>query len=114
MRWFFRALEAIAALAFIVVAASLAYLAYPGKPAPSRYLSFDGFVILPSHGLLNVLDYLTLSGRTLFVTGTSSGSVFAIALDQDGSPLKQPVLERTGEPRVHGVAVVAMRALQRS
>jgi hypothetical protein len=32
-------------------------------------MAFDGFIKLPQDGLFNVLDYLTLNGNTLFVSG---------------------------------------------
>ena len=56
----------------------LAYLVYPGVPTRSRFMAFDGFIELPRGGLLNVLDYLTLNGKTLFVTSESSGALFKV------------------------------------
>src|SRR5690242_15759223 len=79
--------------------ALIAFLVYPGRPAQSDALRFDGFVLLPRHGFFSVLDYLTLDGRTLYVSGTSSGSVFSLPLDDKGTP--GPLREWRGEPRVH-------------
>ena len=90
-----------------LLAAGLGYLAYPGEPSSSRVVHFDGYILLPKHGILNVVDYLTLSDQTLFVTGASSGSVFKIALNPNGKMSESNVSEWTGGGRVHGVALVA-------
>src|SRR5260370_31663571 len=58
----------------------VAYLAYPGTPSESKFMAFGGYIELPKGGMLNVLDYITLNGRSLFVTSESSGSVFKIDL----------------------------------
>lgn len=92
-------------------AVGLGYLAYPGEPSSSRVVHFDGYILLPKHGLLNVLDYLTLSDQTLFVTGASSGSVFKIALDPRRPVSESIVLEWQGGGRVHGVALIPSRNL---
>src|SRR5215469_1577286 len=110
-KWVLRVLAGVVAIVAIVALVGLAWLINPGRPGASAYLRFDGYIALPAHGLLNVLDYLSLDGRSLFVTGPSSGSVFRIALPPDGGPKGAQVLERAGEPRVHGVAVAASHAL---
>ncbi len=101
-----RVLFAVGLALATLLAIALGYLAYPGEPSSSRYARFDGYILLPRHGALNVLDYLTLVDRTLFVTGASSGSVFKIALDPSRPLSNSKVSEWRGEPRVHGVALV--------
>src|SRR5260221_5543836 len=78
------------------------YLAYPGTPGKSSFMTFDGYVELPKHGLLNILDYLTLDGKTLFVTSESTGSLFKIDLNPD-RPSISPVTEMPGAGRAHGI-----------
>ena len=85
--------------------AALAYLSYPGMPSRSRFMTFDGYIALPRDGVLNVLDYLTLNGNTLFVTSESSGSLFKIALDPSNLPAST-VAEMSGTGAAHGVALV--------
>ena len=82
-----------------------AYLAYPGTPSKSKFMTFDGFVELPRTGLLNVLDYLTLSGSTLFVTSESSGVLFKVDLDFN-HPATSSVSEMPGTGAAHGVALL--------
>ncbi len=103
-----RVVGAIAAVFVILVVVGTVWLAAPGQPGPSRTLKFDGFILLPGHGLLNVMDYVTLADRTLFVTAPSSGSVYKIALDRGRF---DRVTELRGEPRAHGVALVPSRDL---
>jgi DNA-binding beta-propeller fold protein YncE len=95
----------------LLIAGGLEFLAYPAEPSASRVVHFDGYILLPKHGLLNVLDYLTLSNQTLFVTGASSGSVFRISLDPRRPASESSVLEWQGAGRVHGVALVPSRNL---
>jgi DNA-binding beta-propeller fold protein YncE len=91
-------------LAFVAL---IVFLTYTEQPSGSERIRFDGFIRLPKHGIINVLDYLTLDGDELFVTGASSGSVFKIALKPDiGNSV---VSEMRGEPRVHGVAIVSQK-----
>jgi DNA-binding beta-propeller fold protein YncE len=97
---------AIVTLVALVVVVGTVYLASPGQPGTSRALKFEGYVFLPRRGNLNVMDYLTLSGSTLFVTGTSSGSVFRITFSDDGRPRNAQLAVLAGEPRPHGVALV--------
>src|ERR1700756_113235 len=61
--------------------AVFAYLVYPGTPGTSKFMTFEGYIELPRGGQLNVLDYLTLAGSTLFVTSESSGALFKVDLD---------------------------------
>ena len=99
------------ALLVIILAVGVVYLAAPGQPGESSVLKFNGYIFLPRHGVLNVMDYLTLSGNTLFVPGTSSGSVFRVTLGDDGRPGSAQVVSWLGEPRPHGVAVIPGRDL---
>jgi hypothetical protein len=83
-RFFRRVLQMTAVFAAAITGCALgglAYLAYPGTPGKSNFMTFDGYIELPKDGPINVLDYLTLSGNTLFVTSESSGALFKIELD---------------------------------
>jgi DNA-binding beta-propeller fold protein YncE len=88
-----------------LLGAALAYLSYPGTPDRSRFMAFDGYIGLPRDRLLNVLDYLTLNGNTLFVTSESSGALFKIALDSSNPPASI-VEELPGTGAAHGVALL--------
>jgi DNA-binding beta-propeller fold protein YncE len=83
----------------------LAYLIYPGTPSRSKFMAFDGFIEFPRGGLLNVLDYLTLNGSTLFVTSESSGALFKIDLDLN-QPSVSSVSEMPGAGAAHGIALL--------
>src|SRR5947208_7298613 len=102
-----RVLGALALILVTVIVVGVAYLAAPREPGRSRYLKFEGYILLPGHGLMNVMDYMTIEGRSLFVTSPSSGSIYKIALGGGGNP----VTELRGEPRPHGVALVPKRNL---
>jgi DNA-binding beta-propeller fold protein YncE len=106
-----RVLAVVAFALVAVIALGLAFLAYPGEPGSSRAVHFEGYILLPKHGMLNVLDYFTLADRTVFVTGASSGSVFEIAIDPSRPVRDSQVTEWPGEPRTHGVALVPQRGL---
>ena len=47
-------------------------LVYVGQPGAASSLQFRGFVLLPKGASLTVLDYLTVSERSLFVTDEST------------------------------------------
>jgi YVTN family beta-propeller protein len=98
-RW---ALWGLAALV-LIVAGFVASLIYPGTPGASRSLKFEGYVPLPKEGALNILDYLTMSGRDLFVTSVSSGSVYKVSLAE--APAAAEVARLAGPPATHGVVV---------
>jgi DNA-binding beta-propeller fold protein YncE len=68
-------------------------------------MTFDGFIELPRGRLLNVLDYLTLNGSTLFVTSESSGTLFKIDLDLN-QPSVSSVSEMPGAGAAHGIALL--------
>lgn len=82
-----------------------ARLVYPSTPSASQMVKFERFIVLPRHGNVNLLDYLTLSGSELFVGGASSGSVFKVPLaGADGQA--GVVAEMTGTPSVHGIEIL--------
>ena len=107
MRMVVRALAVIAAVVVIVVVGAVAWLVYPGHPGAARTLRFERFVLLPRHALLNVLDYMNVSRGSLFVGGTSAGSVIKVDL---GSP-NPSVSEWRSDGRVHGIAIAGARDL---
>lgn len=82
----------------------LAYLIYPATPARSRFMGFDGFIVLPKGGVMNVLDYLTVDDRGLLVAGESTGSVSKIAMDAGPNGTGETAMELRGAPSVHGIS----------
>jgi DNA-binding beta-propeller fold protein YncE len=103
-----KGLEITAAVAATVLAISsvgFVYLANPGIPAKSGFMKFEGYIELPKGGQLNVLDYLTLSGSTLFVTSETSGGLIKVALDPD-RVAASTVSEMPGPGAAHGVALL--------
>jgi len=97
------AMFAIVLIGFLAVV--FAYLAYPGTPSKSKFVTFEGYIELPKGGLLNILDYLTLNGSTLFVTSESSGAIFKVDLDLN-HPSISSVSEMPGAGAAHGVALL--------
>ena len=89
-----------------VTSIGLVGLIYPSEPSQSSSVRFDGFIVLPRRTALNVLDYMTLNSSDLFVTGTSIGSLFKVKIDPDEKGTGRAVMELTGAPGVHGVAIV--------
>jgi DNA-binding beta-propeller fold protein YncE len=101
-------LKGTATLAAVIAACAivgLAWLVLPGTPGRSKFMTFQGYIELPRANALNVLDYLTLDGRTLFVTSESSGALFKVALDPT-HPSASAVSEMPGRGKAHGVAVL--------
>ena len=80
-------------------------LIVPGKPADGVSVHFEGYVALPGHSLLSVLDYLTVTERELFVTSESSGAVYKVALGEHAAPTSATVAEFDAEPAAHGVSI---------
>jgi DNA-binding beta-propeller fold protein YncE len=105
MKNLFRIMVMFAIVLIGFLGAALAYLSYPGTPNRSKFMTFDGYIGLPEDRLLNVLDYLTLNGNTLFVTSESSGALFKIALNSSNLPAS-PVAEMSGNGGAHGVALL--------
>jgi len=98
----------IAAIAVAALLALVVWQIFPGTPGSARTLKFEGFVLLPKDrraGLLTVLDYLTLSGRDLFVTNISTGTVYKIPLHAEGLPVTSDVSMFESEPAAHGVVI---------
>lgn len=105
MKTVLKAASAIVIAGVAIAGGVVAYLAYLGTPSQSKYMTFDGFIELPKEGILNVLDYLTLNNRTLFVTSESTGSVFKINLDSNASPASTVSVQR-GDGSAHGVVLL--------
>ena len=104
-------ITAVSAAAIVVCSTVVVtYLAYTGTPSKSRFMTFEGYIELPKSGLLNVLDYLTIDGRTLFVTSESSGTLFKISLDPN-RPSASSVSELPGTGAAHGVALLPADAI---
>ena len=98
----------IAAIAVAALLALVVWQIFPGTPGSARTLKFEGFVLLPKDrraGLLTVLDYLTLSGKDLFVTNISTGTVYKIPLHAEGLPVTSDVSMFESEPAAHGVVI---------
>jgi YVTN family beta-propeller protein len=83
----------------------LAALIVPGTPSRGASLKFEGYVPLPSHSMLSVLDYLTVSDRNLFVTNASTGAVYRIALRDGRLPAPADVSELPSGGNSHGVVI---------
>ena len=99
-------ITAVSAAAIVVCSTVVVtYLAYTGTPSKSRFMTYEGYIELPKSGLLNVLDYLTIDGKTLFVTSESSGTLFKISLDPN-RPSASSVSELPGTGAAHGVALL--------
>jgi len=90
----------------VVLAASVVvYLIYPGTPGTAASLSFQGYIPLPSDTTLSVLDYLTVDGDRLFVTGESSGDLYRIKLSRNSLATVADVSKLAGQPATHGVVI---------
>ena len=83
----------------------LTVLVVPGTPSRGTSLKFEGYVPLPSHSSLSVLDYLTISDRNLFVTNASTGAVYRVALQDGRLPAAADVSELPSEGQSHGVVI---------
>ncbi len=95
-------LIALTVTALVVVV----WLVLPGTPSDSRILNFEGYIELPGPSTLNVLDYMTLKGKQLFVTGESTGKVYRIDLGSGAPVTKSPVVVMDGLPSAHGIALL--------
>jgi YVTN family beta-propeller protein len=95
-------------VALAIGVAWIATLVFPGNPTPAKSLAFDGFIPLPAApnaGALTILDYLSVSERTLFVTGESTGAVYEVPLGPPASIATAGVRMMPGDPAAHGVVV---------
>src|ERR1700732_4545964 len=110
-RFFKNNLRIAAAFTTVIVlclAVVATYLICPGTPGKSRFMKFEGYIELPKRGPLNVLDYLTISSSTLFVTSESSGALFKVDLDSN-HPSLSTVSELPGSGAAHGVTLIIDR-----
>src|SRR6266851_63404 len=92
----------------VVTAVAIAvagYLIYPGTPSSASSLIFQGYVPLPSDGLLSVLDYLTVYDDKLFVTSESTGDVYRVHLRKNSLPTVTDMSKLAGDPAAHGVVI---------
>ena len=103
-----RMTAAFATVIFLCLIIAGAYLVFPGTPGKSKFMKFEGYIELPKSGSLNVLDYLTISNGTLFVTSESSGALFKVNLDPNRPSLSR-VSELPGSGAAHGVALLMDR-----
>lgn len=89
----------------VVLAFLLAVLVFPGTPGETGSLRFVGFVALPGEGMIQVLDYLTVYRRDLFVTNVSTGDVYRIGLSTGKPAGARDIFVFPGKPAAHGVAI---------
>ena len=101
MRW--TKLRSLVLLVSVFLLGLLAWLVIPGTPSQAGSLQFIGYIPLQRTGLFNVLDYLTIQGKNLFVAGISSGNVTRISTSSENSSKGLAVLQ--GRPSAHGVAI---------
>lgn len=94
------------AILLLIAGSILLYLVFPGTPSRSRSMKFEGYIGLPQAKSLNVLDYLTLKDRTLFVTDESSGAVYKVTLDPNTQMADGTVSRLPGGGGVHGVLLM--------
>jgi DNA-binding beta-propeller fold protein YncE len=89
-----------------IAGACAALLIYPGTPSAAHSLEFQGYIPLPRSKLLSVLDYVTISGTSLFVTDESAGNVYKVTLRNNALPRPSDVWIFASEPSsTHGVAI---------
>ena len=98
----------LSASALVALSLFLLLLVFPATPNGGRSLSFKGFVHLPSDGrtgVLSILDYLTASNGNLFVTNSSTGTVYRIPLQGGVVPAASAIAMFALAPAAHGVAI---------
>jgi YVTN family beta-propeller protein len=98
------ALLSVGAVALLAISI-VVYLIYPGTPSRSATLNFQGYIPLPSASTLSVLDYLTVDGDSLFVTGESTGDLYGIQLSRNSLATLAEVSKLAGQPATHGVVI---------
>lgn len=96
---------ALLGIGLVAAGAIVVWLTFPGAPATTANTRFVGFIALPKGGggLLSIMDYLTIDGRTLWVTNESTGAVYRIPLA--AGPLPTRVAMFPGDGHAHRVAV---------
>jgi len=94
------------ALVLAAVVAAMV-LIFPATPRASGGLRFAGFVPLPKNGggVLSIMDYLTVDGRSLYVANESAGGVYKVALTSGPLPTGGQIGWLGGPPAPHGVAI---------
>ena len=103
-----RGIAVIVLVGLIAVGAWAAKLILPGLPSASKTLAFNGYLPLPAakgKGLLSIMDYVSIHDRTLYVTGESSGTVYAVEMRDGAMPAGLPARALTGAPSPHGVVI---------
>ncbi|HWK47278.1 MAG TPA: hypothetical protein VNT30_21320 [Stellaceae bacterium] len=109
MKRSFRKITSIAVfcIVILVIAAGgvAAKLIYAGTPESANSLSFQGYILLPEGRMLTILDYLSVSGKSLFVADESTGKVYNVRLDGEGLPDALDVSVFALEPATHGVII---------
>ena len=105
MRIVTRVALVLASVIVVLFATVLVVLMLPGTPGNARSLRFEGFVPLPGKGVVQILDYLTVYKRQLFVTNVSTGDVYRISLGRRPLPNAGDIFVFEHEPAAHGVAI---------
>src|SRR5258706_10313237 len=95
----------IAGVLAVIFAVLVAALIFPRTPEGARTLQFQGFVAHPGRGVVQVLDYLTVSQRGVYVTNVNAGDVYRIDLRAKRLPGTAGISVFRGEPAAHGVIV---------
>jgi DNA-binding beta-propeller fold protein YncE len=99
----------VGGIVLAVVFSGLTTIICPLAPGPSVSMRFDGFIVLPTRGMLNVLDYMALQDHDLFLAGTSLNRLFKIKIDSSERATGKTIAELPGVDGVHGVAIVPSR-----
>jgi DNA-binding beta-propeller fold protein YncE len=109
MRAIAKVLSGFTMILLFAVITYVAKLVIVGTPQSNNIISFRGFVPLPKGpGILSVLDYALVDGRTIFVTNESSGFVYRVTLHDTDLPAASDVDVFTlspATPAAHGVAI---------
>lgn len=95
-----------AGLLLSIICIAGAYLAFPGVPAKSATLKFDGFIKLPAMGVLSALDYLAIEDGKLFVSSLSSGRVVVTGLDPIAPAKPAAICSTAAGGSAHGVVLI--------
>ena len=93
------------AISIFVICLVAAKLTYPAQPSTSKSMNYEGYISLPRAGALNVLDYITISKNSLFVTSESDGSVYKVDLYGSISPKAATLTSFIGKGAAHGVVI---------
>ncbi len=99
---------AVLGAVFVIGIGLVAMLVFPTRPSTASSLDFVGFISLPeskASNVLSVLDYLTVDGRSLYVTDESSGDVFKVPLGDGPLPTRDAITVIRGEPAAHGIVI---------